>query len=291
MLTVIFYYTDEFCKFFEKEAQKHMLPDNAMKPFESKMNLSEIMTIMIYWHQSGYKNFKEFYTKEVLVHLRREFPHAVSYSRFVELMSYACLPLFVFAKCLGAECTGTSFIDSTKLSVCNNKRIYGHKVFKDFAKRGKTSMGWFFGFKLHLIVDEFRNIIDFALTGGNVDDRNHSMIDRLVKKVKGLLIGDKGYIGLFEHLYAQGIKIVHGLRSNMKNKLISLEEKELLRRRPSIIETTIGFLKNHLSLEHSRHRSPVNFMCHIFSCIISYAFFNAQEKLKPLNRTTFVAIA
>lgn len=290
MLTAIFYYTDEFCKFFAKEAQKHMLPDNAIKPFESKMHLSEIMTIMIYWHQSGYKNFKEFYTKEVLVHLCREFPHAVSYSRFVELMPYTCLPLFIFAKCLGAECTGTSFIDSTKLSVCKNKRIYKHKVFKGLAKHGKTSMGWFFGFKLHLVTDEFRNIIDFALTGGNVDDRNRSMIDGLVKKIKGLLIGDKGYIGLFEHLYNQGIKIIHGLRSNMKNKLISLEEKELLRRRPSIIETTIGVLKDHLSLEHTRHRSPVNFVCHIFSCIISYAFFNTRKKSNASFTTALTAV-
>jgi hypothetical protein len=283
MLTTIFYHVDEFCKFFEKEAQKYMLSDNAVKPFESKMKLSEIMTIMIYSHQSGYKNFKEFYTKEVLVHLCREFPHAVSYNRFVELMPYACFPLFIFAKCVGAECTGTSFIDSTKLGVCNNKRIYGHKVFKGLAKRGKTSMGWFFGFKLHLVVDEFRNIIDFALTEGNVDDRNHSMIDGLVKKIKGLLIGDKGYIGLFEHLYNQGIKIVHGLRSNMKNKLMLLEEKYLLNRRSSVVETTIGVLKDHLSLEHSRHRSPINFVCHVFSCIISYAFFKERKTLNSIG--------
>jgi hypothetical protein len=285
MLVTIFYYVDEFCKFFKKEAQKSMISDGAIGEFESRMSLSEIMTIMIYWHLSGYKNFKEFYTKEVQVHPRGEFPRAVSYSRFVELMPYATLPLFIFAKCIGSDCTGTSFIDSTKLAVCNNKRIYRHKTFKGLAQRSKASMGWFFGFKLHIVTDEFSNIIDFALTGGNVDDRNRNLIDKLIKKISGLLVGDKGYIGLFSYLYDKGIKIIHGLRSNMKNKLISLREKTLLRRRPSIVETTIGVLKDHLSLEHTRHRSPTNFASHVFSCIISYAFFNARKNLNssPLS--------
>lgn len=287
MLTTIFYYTDEFCKFFSKEAENYLILNESMKPLQSKMKLSEIMTIMIYWHQSGYKNFKSFYTKYVLIHLRGEFSNAVSYNRFIELMPYASLPLFVFAKCLGSECTGKSFIDSTKLSVCDNRRIYSHKVFKKIAKRGQTSMGWFFGFKLHLVTDEYGNIIDFTLTSGNVHDGNKNVVDAIVKKVKGILVGDRGYIGLFEHLFKRGIKLLHRLRSNMKNKLISLEEKALLRQRGSIIETTIGILKDHLSLEHSRHRSSVNFLCHIFSCLISYAFFKTN---KTVNSSTALPI-
>lgn len=278
MLTTIFYYTDEFCKFFSQEAAKHTLENDSITHFQSAMTLSEIMTIMIYWHQSGYKNFKSFYTKHVLVVFKKEFPHAVSYTRFVELMSYAALPLFVFAKCLGSQCTGKSFIDSTKLEVCNNRRIYSHKVFKGLATRGKTSMGWFFGFKLHLVTDQYGNVIDFTVTTGSVHDSNKSAIDSIVQKIKGILIGDKGYVGLFEHLYDQGIKLIHRLRSNMKNKLVTLEEKDLLRQRGSIIETTIGIFKEHLCLEHTRHRSPINFLCHIFSCIISYVFFRAQKR-------------
>lgn len=278
MLTTIFYDVDNFCKFFEKDAEEKLIPNDLKQPFSSKMTLSEIMTIMIWSHQSGYKNFKEFYTKEILVNLSQEFSNAVSYSRFVELIPYAIMPLFVLAKCLGAECTQKSFIDSTKLAVCSTKRTYNHKVFKGLAKLGKSSMGWFFGFKLHIVTDENRNIIDFTITSGNVDDRNPAVVDCILKKVSGLLIGDKGYIGLFDYLYDKGIKIIHGLKSNMKNKLITPLEKDLLRKRPSIIETTIGVLKNSLGLEHSRHRSPVNFMCHIFSCIISYAFFNQRNQ-------------
>jgi hypothetical protein len=284
MLVTIFYYTDEFCKFFLKEAQEHFICNEKIKTFQSKMTLGEIMTIMIWWHQSNYKNFKSFYKLSVLIGMRSEFPHAVSYNRFVELMPYAMLPLFVFAKCLGSECTGKSFIDSTKLSVCNNRRINSHKVFKNFAERGQTSMGWFFGFKLHLVTNEYGNIIDFTLSPGNIHDGNKSIVDAIVNKVRGILVGDKGYIGLFEHLYAKGIKLLHRLRSNMKNKLITLDEKALLRRRGSIIETTVGILKDHLSLEHSRHRSPINFLCHVFSCIVSYAFFRMR---KNCNNTTF----
>lgn len=277
MLTIIFYYVDEFCKFFSKEAHNHLLSNESIKPFKSAISISEIMAIIIYWHHSGYKNFKAYYTKHVLIYLRKEFPNLVSYSRFVELMPYALIPLFVYAKCLGSECTGESFIDSTKLEVCKNQRISSHKVFDGFAQRGKTSTGWFFGFKLHLVTDQYGNIIDFTLSTGNITDNNLSVVDSIVHKIAGFLVGDRGYIGLFEHLFTQGIKLLHRLRSNMKNKLISLEEKKLLNLRGSIIETTIGVLKDHLSLEHSRHRSPINFLCHIFSCIISYVFFRAKK--------------
>ena len=261
---------------FSQEAKNHLIFNESIKQFQSAMQLSEIMTIMIYWHQS---DFKSFYTKHLLVHLRSEFPGAVSYNRFLELIPFASLPLFVFAKCLGAECTGKSFIDSIKLRVCDNRRINSHKVFKEFAQRGQTSMGWFFGFKLHLVTHEYGNIIDFTLTTGNVHDGNKTVVDTIVQKIKGILVGDKGYIGLFEHLYSQGIKLLHRLRSNMKNKLISLDEKTLLRQRGSIIETTVGILKDHLSLEHTRHRSTINFLCHIFSCLVSYAFFKAQKRI------------
>lgn len=277
MLVTIFCHVDDFCKFFEQEAKKCMLKTDDIKPFKSSMTLSEVMTIMIYWHHSGYKNFKSFYNMHVSQYLRQEFPNLLSYSRFIELIPYALLPMFIFAKVVTAPCTGTSFIDSTKLEVCNNRRIYSHKVFKGVAQRGMTSMGWFFGFKLHLVTDECGNIIDFTVTSGNVHDGNKDIVDTIVSKIKGILVGDKGYIGLFEHLYEHDIKLLHRLRSNMKNKLLSMYEKELLQQRGSIIETTIGILKDFLSLEHTRHRSQVNFLCYIFSCLVAYAFYKINK--------------
>lgn len=285
----IFYYTDEFCKFFEQEAKKYSLQNPIKEDFKSKMTLSEIMTIMIFWHQSGYKNFKSYYKNFVLVYLKTEFPNAVSYNRFIELIPYAMQPLFVFSKCLSAPCTGKSFIDSTKLAVCHNRRINSHKTFKGLAQRGKTSMGWFFGFKLHIVTDYHGNIIDFVLSAGNVHDGNKSIIDSIVRKIQGFLVGDKAYIGLFKHLYSKGIKLLHRLRSNMKNKLLSIDEKELLQKRGSIIETAVGILKGQLSLEHTRHRSPINFLCYIFSCLVSYAFYKAEETQK-ISFSRFVRI-
>jgi hypothetical protein len=280
-------YIDEFCKFFLQEVDKHSVTIDGTKPLKARMTTSEIMTIMVYWHLSGFKNFKVYYVQHVQVHLRKDFPNLVSYSRFVELMKSVSLPLFVFAKFLNSECTGASFIDSTKLAVCNNRRIYSHKVFKGLADRGKTSMGWFFGFKLHIVTDEYGNVVDFTLSSGNVHDANKKVVDSITKKLYGILVGDKGYLGLFGHLFEQGIKLIHRLRSNMKNQLISLHEKTLLRKRGSIIETTIGILKDHLSLEHSRHRSPSNFLCHVFSSIISLFFFRAKNSLNDNLLTDF----
>ncbi len=138
-------------------------------------------------------------------------------------------------------------------------------------------MGWFFGFKLHLVTDQYGNIIDSSITSGNIHDGNQSIADIIIKKVKGILVGDKGYIRLFEHLYKHGIKLLHRLRTTMKNKLISMYEKSLLHQRGSIIETSIGILKEQLSLEHSRHRSQINFFCHIFSCLVAYAFYKSEK--------------
>lgn len=277
MLLTIFYNVDEFCKFFESESKKYSLTTSGYREFKSKMTLSEVMTICIYWHLSGYKDFKSYYINHVLVHLKNEFPNALSYSRFIELKSYAVKPLLIFAKCLTSESNGKSFIDSTKLQVCNNRRIYSHKTFKNMATRGQSSMGWFYGFKLHIVTDDKGDIIDFTLSTGSVHDGNKIIIDKIVTKVRDILVGDKGYIGLFEHLYKQGIKLLHRLRSNMKNKLLSLDEKELLQKRGSVIETAIGLLKNSLSLEHSRHRSYSNFLCHVFSSIAAYPFFKHRN--------------
>ncbi|WP_339041942.1 transposase [Candidatus Lariskella endosymbiont of Hedychridium roseum] len=86
----------------------------------------------------------------------------MSYNRFVELMKHAVVPQMVMLRSLSGSKTGKYYIDSTKLEVCHNMRIRRHKVFKDIAKRGKTSTGWFFGFKLHIIMNDCGEIINIA---------------------------------------------------------------------------------------------------------------------------------
>lgn len=164
---------------------------------------------------------------------------------------------------------GIGYIDSTSLAVCHAKRISSNKVFKGLATLGKTTKGWFFGFKLHLIVDDVGNLMKVRLTKGNVDDR--SVVPSMADDIIGLLFGDKGYISknLFLSLYKRGLKLVTGIKKMMKNQLVILHEKILLRKR-SLIETVFDYLKNKLQLEHTRHRSPLNFLIHILATLIIY---------------------
>ncbi len=186
--------------------------------------------------------------------------------------------------CEQSKMTGISYIDATSIAVCHPKRISRNKVFKGLAKLGKTTYGWFLGFKLHMVINEKGEIQGVTMTKGNVDDRKP--VPKLTEKLTGLLFGDKGYIKkeLFAKLFDRGIKLVTKVKKGMKNTLMLLEEKIFLRKR-SIIETVFGYLKNRLDLEHSRHRSPINFLVHIFSTLVSYSM-----KPKKPSISTFYCI-
>jgi hypothetical protein len=168
------------------------------------------------------------------------------------------------------QCTGISFVDSTPIKVCHNKRIKRNKVFAGLAARGKTTMGWFYGFKLHLVVNEHGEILSFQLTPGNVDDRKP--LPFLFKDLFGKIFADKGYISkaLFTKFLQENIQLITGIRKNMKNSLMELENKILLRKR-SIIETINDQLKNISQIEHSRHRSFANFLINLLAGLIAYA--------------------
>ena len=226
------------------------------------------MTIVILFHKSGYRTFKDYYIRYVLIFLKKYFPKLIGYSRFVHLMKTCLFPLFVFSQgCLG-NCTGVSFVDSTLLTVCHTRRINSHKVFKNIAKRGKTSTGWFYGFKLHLIINDVGEILSYMLTKGNIDDRIR--VPDLCQDIIGKLFSDKWYISqkLFLELYEKGIQIVTRLKRNMKNKMMSVVDKVLLRSR-GVIESVNNKLKNCCQIEHHRHRSFWNFLVHLISGIES----------------------
>ena len=275
-ITRIYCDVDDFCKALEGYCKAHLLPcGKAPKWFPaSRLSLSEVMTIILLFHLSGYRCFKWYYHRYVCVVMRNYFPEPVSYNRFVELMRYALLPLFVYTQGIKrGRCTGISFIDSTMLKVCHNRRIYQHKVFKGYAARGKSSTGWFYGFKLHLVINDMGEICSFCLTPGNIDDRNYSVIDILCLELSGKLFGDRGYIsqGLFERLYQRDIQLITRLRKNMKNKLMDITDKILLRKR-AVIESVNDFLKNICQVEHSRHRSIHNFLVNLLAAISAYSF-------------------
>ncbi len=267
----LFCAVDDFCQAFTPEWEHHLLPPaDGQRQRASRLCLSEVMTICIHFHQSRYRDFKSYYTRHVQVYLRSEFPGLVSYGRFVELMQRAVVPLAGYLRhCFGA-CTGISFIDATALAVCRNPRIAQHKVFAGLAARGKTTLGWFFGFKLHLVVNDSGELLAVQLTPGNIDDR--APVPMLVKTLFGKLFGDKGYLSqaLSEQLLIEpGVHLLTFARKNMHGRLLQHSDALLLRKR-AIVESIHDQLKNISQLEHSRHRSPVNFVVNLLAGLIAY---------------------
>lgn len=279
-ITEIFYLSDEFCKEFQKSIDGHLIGNVAKK--KPIMVQSEVITILIIFHGMQFKNLKHFYLNYVQKHLTHLFPNTVSYNRFIELSQQVNLPMTIFLKtcCLG-ECTGITYTDSTPIRVCKNKRIKRNKVFKGIAEVGKSTMGWFYGFKLHLIVNEKGDILNFVITQGNVDDREPLKNQKFVEKIKGKLYADKGYISakLTQLLFVDGIQLITGIRDKMKNCLLELKDKILLRKR-SVIETINDELKNICQVEHSRHRSFNNFISNLISGLIAYSFFPKKPAIK-----------
>lgn len=239
-----------------------------------RLKLSEIMTIMIMYHHSGFKTFKDYYVRYEFW-LRSYFPKLVSYTRFVELQTKAALPMLLFVQLVcKSSCTGISFIDSFCLKVSHIRRASSHKVFKNIAQKGKTSVGWFYGFKVHFVMNQYGEVVEFCITSGNVADNNHSVIMKLFKNIFGKVFGDKGYLlaqELIDHLHTMGIDLITKVRSNMKKRFIDPLDARLLQKRGAI-ESAIAIMKDDLLIEHSRHRSPVNFISYIASSLTAYAF-------------------
>ena len=282
-VTEIFCSIDDFCIDFVPNFQSFLIGAARMRIKPCKLTLSEVMTIQVLFHISGYRNFKTFYNGYVCQHLKSWFPNLVSYNRIIELCSDSLVPLAIYLKknALG-ECTGISFIDSTPLRVCHNRRIHSHKVFDGLAQRGQCSIGWFYGFKLHLVTNDQGQVVDFMLTPGNVDDRKPLKIERFIKKLWGKLYGDKGYIGkeLFKNLFFKGVHLVTKLKKNMKSSTITPVMDAILLRKRAVCETIIDQLKNICQVEHSRHRSPKNFLTNLFSALIAYNFSDKKPSLK-----------
>ena len=271
---------DDFCQSFEPTFNTKQLPSGTVQRHrKTTLTLSEVMTIIVWFQQSGYRTFKDFYRKEVCQHLRDEFPSLVSYNRFVELMPQALIPLCFYLQTRKGQTAGVAFIDSLPLAVCHNRRIGSHKVFAKYAARGKSSIDWFYGFKLHLIVNDQGELLAFHLTPGNVDDRKP--VAKLARGLYGKLFGDRGYISkaLQEVLSEQNLQLITKIKKKMKNRLLSVWEQLLLRKR-ALIETINDQLKNICQIEHTRHRRRVNFLVNVMAALIAYTY---KEKLPSLN--------
>jgi len=200
---------------------------------------------------------------------------------------------FIHYQGLGKQ-TGTYYVDSTKMAVCDNHRIHSHKVFKTVAARGKTSTGWFYGLKLHLVINEQGELMGICFSSGGVTDNNLSVMEHLcaLLEPKGTIYGDAGYVSqnLFEMLWEQGLQLITKIRKNMKNKVLKMKDKLLLKKR-SLIETVIDLLKNILDLWHTRHRSIANGANNALACLAAYNFLDQKPTIKFYKRDFFLNFA
>jgi transposase len=282
-IVTIFCDIDDFCRsLLAVEHPQLSAHSGPSRRATNSLSLSEVMTILVWFHASHYRTFKHFYLGSVLPGKRAEFPGLPSYTRFVELIPLTLLPLCAYLQTRKGQPTGIQFIDSLPIRVCHNRRIASHKVFAGLAQRGKGSMGWFYGFKLHLVINERGELLSLTLTPGQVDDRRP--VAKLVRQLWGKLFGDRGYLGqeLFEQLWTEGLQLITKLKRNMKNKLMPVLDKLLLRKR-ALIESVNDQLKNISQIEHTRHRSAANGIVNRLAAVVAYTF---QPKKPALDLST-----
>lgn len=280
----IFCHLDDFMQEYDQVIAQAGLSTSQTRKRKRKFTMSdsEVMTIMILFHLKSYRSLKNFYISHICKYMQDCFPNCVSYNRFVELQRRVLQPLAVYLKMRGlGKCTGISFIDSTPLRVSHIKREKQHKVFKGIAEKSFGTMGWFYGFKLHLVANDKGEIVDFLITSANVDDRQPLKDKTFHEKVFGKIFGDKGYLGkdLFDRLFVDGIHLVTKVRKNMKYKQMEFMDRVMLRKR-AVIESINDVLKNICYIEHSRHRSFDNFIGNLVAGLTAYSFLDSKPSVK-----------
>lgn len=269
-ITEIFCHIDDFCKLALTQMNPYLLPNpKRQRQKRCRMSLSEIMTLLVLFHLSHYRTFKDYYIDCVETHLKPYFPQLVSYNRFVELMPSAFLPLVAYLQSHKGKATGLYYVDSTDLPVCHNRRIFNQKTFQGIAERGRTSVDFFFGFKFHLVINQLGELMSFCITPGNVDDRKP--LTWLFKELTGIAAGDRGYISQEKAaaLAQNNLNFITRIKRNMKPRLFSAFEKTVLSKR-CLVELVISQLKAFCQIDHTRHRSPFNFLINLLSGLVAY---------------------
>jgi Transposase DDE domain len=280
-LTEVFCEVDDFCQAFDEQWQAYLLGSAAApRGPQPGLAVSEIITLLLVLHSVRFKYLKNFYQGFAMPLLRPYFPGMPCYEQFVTIQKRAFVPLIFFLLSRMGQQTGIYYIDSTSLPVCDNHRIQRHKTFAGLAARGKTSMGWFFGFKLHLVFNHLNQIVACQLTRGQVHDTKP--VPQLTKNLFGKLFGDKGYIGkkLAQELLRRGLILFTRVRKNMKALPLAMPDKLLLNAR-NMAETIIGSIKQFSSLNLPKHRLPINAFLHILAAITAYQINPIKPKLVP----------
>lgn len=283
--TVIYSLVDDFCKIYGDYERNNLICDGKIRRREGKLNLSESLTILVMYHLSGFKNFKLYYNHRIKD--SKEFPVTPCYARFIQIMPSLFLPMSMLLHMLNGKTKkkGIYFVDSSHIGVCRNQRIKRHKTFSGLAKRGKSSLGWFFGFKLHMIINEKSEIIAVSITPGNIDDRK--AFEQLVNTnvIKGKCFADKGYISkkLFSKMYKKGLQLITSIRKDMKQYLMPILDRLMLRKR-FIIETVFGYIKENFNIRPNKHRRAQNFFTTLIAALVAYQLLNNKPNINNLTQ-------
>src|SRR3978361_1738257 len=280
-ITALYCCLDDFCKVFEGWEAHRLIPSAQTRQRPGKLSRAEMLFIMVLFHLSAFKHFKAFYLYGIGCQHRACFGDLPHYARFVSLMPRLFVPLMVLLHSLSGEQTGVYCADSTTRAV-RHTRIPRHKVFDGLAARGKSSVGWFYGLKLHFVINHKGQIVALQITPGNTADG--TVLNEMIQHLTGKLYADKGYIGreLFAKLWQRGLHLITGIRRNMRNHLMPLADKLMLRKR-FVIETVLDILKCEMGLEDSPHRSIMNAMVHVLSCLVAYAFRPSKPSISLIR--------
>lgn len=281
-LVHIFCEIDDFCKDLDKNISQPLLSSatKGRRGPECSLSISEIMMIQILFQMMGYRNFKTFYCGFLERYWKQYFPKLPSYGRFIEITGRSIFSLAIFTQLKFGKKTGIYYIDSSCLPVCHIKRSKRHKTFDLVAEYGRTSVGWFFGLKLHIVINHKGELMAFKITRGNCHDASAAL--GLLKKFEGLAFGDKGYLGkkLFNELLKGGLKLITRKRKNMKDSVqLSGYETQLLNQR-NLVETFFNCLKHKYHVWHTRHRSVLNAITHLVAALAAYT-------IEPLQLSAF----
>lgn len=279
-MVALFCDLDDFYQAFAPVWQKRLLPAPGRPRRRAvRLSVSEIRTLVVAFQTSPYRTLKHFYWAEVCCHWRTEFPPLVSYQRLVECLPAVLAPLAADLQTRLATTHAIAFSDSLPWPVCHNRRIHSHRVFAGVAQRARSSVDWFYGLKLHCVINEQGELLAFRLTPGNVDDRRP--VPDLAANLWGKLCGDRGSISpeLFERLQQGGVQLITKLKRRMKNKLLPWLDKLLLRKR-ALIESVGEQLKHVCQIAHTRHRSLHNASVHLWAALVAYTWYEHKPSLR-----------
>lgn len=280
-LIMLYIEVDDLFKSFKKHQAKRGLGSPKKPTREPGLAPSEIATIIVAYHFSGHKNFEYYYRQCVLVRHRDCFPQAPTYERFLAYIPRCAdlVILWLMYSAARSERTGLYFIDSKKLEVCHLRREKSNRVFEGIARKGKTSTGWFYGLKIHLVINNLGEIMSFALTSGNVADNNQGLLKEMLAGLEGICVGDRGYITkLFDWFLASGLHLLTRPKKNMKH--LPVESKHVfLTKKRAVVESVFDILQSVCDIEHSRHRSPANALVHILASLIAYQHLDKKPRV------------